>query len=233
MKTSNKLFLSALLALGVSSAFASTSDRHLSNFRAISLSSSVDLFITQGSSESVKVEAPDEIQSRILTDVDNGTLNIHNKRENFNWDNWFGSHKKIAVYVTVKDINSINVSGSGDVFFKDGISTNSLKIKVSGSGDVTGKLEVKNLETSVSGSGDIKLSGHAETATVGMNGSGDFSARNLVTANTSIHISGSGDAEVNASNKLDASVSGSGDIKYTGSAQVSSHTSGSGEIRHY
>ncbi|MGZ3820533.1 MAG: GIN domain-containing protein, partial [Mucilaginibacter sp.] len=44
-------------------------------------------------------------------------------------------------------------------------------------------------------------------------------------------VTGSGDASVNASSKVDASVSGSGDIKYTGGAKnVSSSKSGSGDI---
>jgi hypothetical protein len=49
--------------------------------------------------------------------------------------------------------------------------------------------------------------------------------------NTAVHISGSGDASINASNKIDASVSGSGDIHYTGAAKnISSSKSGSGDI---
>ena len=208
-------------------------DRHLSGFNAVSLGGSFDVYITQGSIESVKVEAPDNIQDHIITEVDGGILKIYNKNDHgFHWDDLFGNHKKIAVYVTAKDLNAISVSGSGDVFFKEGIHTNSLRLKVSGSGDMNGKVDVKNLESSISGSGDVKLSGHADNSAVSVSGSGDFEARGLVTANTIVRVSGSGDASINASNSVSASVSGSGDVRYTGGARsVSSSKSGSGDIQ--
>src|ERR1700760_248486 len=205
-------------------------DRHLSGFNALSLGGSFDVYITQGSTESVKVEAPDNIIDHIITEVDNGVLKIYNKNDNgFHWGDLFGNHKKIAVYVTAKDLNSIGVSGSGDVFFKEGIHTNSLKLRVSGSGDLYGKVDVKNLESGISGSGDVKLSGRAENSAVNVSGSGDFEARGLVTTNSIVHVSGSGDASINASSSVSASISGSGDVRYTGGAHnISSSKSGSG-----
>jgi hypothetical protein len=207
-------------------------DRHLSGFNALDLAGSFDVYVTQGSTESVKVEAPDNIIDHIITEVKGGVLRVYNKNDNgFHWGDLFGNHKKIAVYVTAKDLNSIGLTGSGDVFFKEGIHTNTLRLRVSGSGDMSGRVDVKTLETSISGSGDVKLSGRADNSTVSVGGSGDYSGRNLVTINTSVRVSGSGDASINASNSVNASVSGSGDIRYTGGAKtVSSSKSGSGDI---
>jgi hypothetical protein len=235
MKKLSKILLTAVMLAGVSSVFADTQDRHLSGFRAISESGSFDIYITQGNTESVKVEAPANIIDKIITEVNGDVLKIHEKNEHFNWGSIFsGNHKKIAVYITVKNIRAISLSGSGDAFFKDGLTADRLELKTSGSGDMLGRVNVKTLETGISGSGDIKLSGSAETSTISTNGSGDFSGRDLVTVTTMVRISGSGDASVNATEKLDARVSGSGDIRYTGGAkQVSSHSSGSGDIHKF
>ncbi|QKJ31966.1 DUF2807 domain-containing protein [Mucilaginibacter mali] len=236
MKTLTKILFTALLLAGFNSAFADTEDRHLSGFHAISVMGSFDVYVTQGPSESVKVEAPADVMSKIITEVKGDVLKVRNKDDNFNWRNLFSSnnHKKIVIYVTVKEVHDISLSGSGDVFFKEGINAPKLSLSISGSGDVLGKVNVKSLESSISGSGDIKLSGNAETSTISTNGSGDFSGRDLVTVNTMVRISGSGDASVNASQKVDARVSGSGDIRYTGGAtQVSSHTSGSGSVHKF
>jgi hypothetical protein len=206
-------------------------DRHLSGFNAIDASGSVDVFITQGSTESVKVEAPADVQDHVVTEVEGGTLKIHDKHgSGWSWGNW-GNHKKIAVYVVAKSINEIGVTGSGDVSFKDGIRTSSLTIHVSGSGDVVGRVEAKSLDCGISGSGDMKLSGHAENSSVSVSGSGDYSARDLTTVRTSVHVSGSGDASVNCSDSLEASVSGSGDVSYSGGPHhVVKSKSGSGDI---
>ncbi|MES2275547.1 MAG: head GIN domain-containing protein [Bacteroidota bacterium] len=235
MKSLTKFLFAAVMLAGFNSAFAETQDRHLSGFHAISESGSFDIYITQGATESVRVEAPSDIINKIITEVSGDVLKIHEKSDHFNWGNIFnGGHKKIAVYIVVKDIHAISLSGSGDAFFKEGLSADRLELKTSGSGDMLGKVNVKTLETGISGSGDIKLSGSAETSTISTNGSGDFSGRDLVTATTMVRISGSGDASVNATQKLDARVSGSGDIRYTGGAkQISSHSSGSGDIHRF
>jgi len=242
MKSLFKIFLALFLLTGSGYVFArpvsiskitgyETVDRHLSGFNAINVAGPFDVFITQGSTESVKVEAPSDVIDRILTEVNNGVLKVYSKHDTFNWGNWWGNHKKIAVYVVAKDLNAISLTGSGDVSFKEGFTTNSLKLRISGSGDMTGKIEVKTLESSVSGSGDMRLTGHANSNTVSLVGSGDYTARNLVTASTAIRLTGSGDAYIHATEKIDAALHGSGDIHCSGNPKnVSKSKSGSGDI---
>lgn len=242
MKSIAKYLLVALLSAGAGNTFASraatenvrsseTVDRHLSGFNAINVAGPFDVFITQGSTESVKVEAPSDVIDRVLTEVNNGVLKVYSKHDTFNWGNWWGNHKKIAVYVVAKDLNAVSITGSGDVSFKDGLTTNSLKLRISGSGDMVGRVDVKTLETSISGSGDMNLTGRAGSSTVSLVGSGDYTARNLTTASTAIRLTGSGDAYVNASERIDAALHGSGDIHCSGNPKnVSKSTSGSGDI---
>ncbi|MDF2433680.1 MAG: hypothetical protein JWP44_3311 [Mucilaginibacter sp.] len=209
-------------------------DRHLSGFSAVSVGGSFDVYITQGNTESVKVEAPADVINKVITEVDGGVLKIYNKHDNWNWGEWWGHHKKIVIYVTAKSLNSVGLSGSGDVYFKDGITANSLKLRISGSGDMSGKVGVKTLESSISGSGDMRLSGRADNSTVSVVGSGDFAARNLVTVNSMVRVTGSGDATINASEKVDAAIHGSGDIHYTGAAKnISSSKTGSGDVSRF
>jgi hypothetical protein len=244
MKSLNKILLAAALLAGSNYTIAHATgaanvratnevqDRHLSGFNAVDVAGSIDVYIVQGETESVKVEAPADVIDHIITEVDGGKLRISDKHDSFSWGNLFGgSHKKIAVYVSVKEINSIGVTGSGDVNFKDGLKSNSLKLRLTGSGDVFGRLDVQRLESNLSGSGDVKISGNAGDASISVSGSGDFNAKGLATENMSVHISGSGDASVNVNNSLQASVSGSGDVSYTGAVKnVSSSKSGSGDV---
>lgn len=229
MRSFKKLILAAALVAINAVAFADSEDRHLTGFSAVSVAGSFDVYIVQGSTESVKVDAPSDVIGRIVTEVEGGVLKIYTKRENMSW-NW-SSNKKVVVYLAIKDVNAISLSGSGDVFFKEGVRANSLKLKLTGSGDLTGKVDVKNLESSVSGSGDITITGRAENSSVSVVGSGDFTAQSLSTSNTAVSVRGSGDARVNASDKIDASVVGSGDIHYTGSVKsVNTSKAGSGSI---
>ncbi|WP_069661192.1 head GIN domain-containing protein [Arcticibacter eurypsychrophilus] len=215
-----------LSALGMS--MNDKQNRHISGFTGVEVIGSYDVFIKQGNTESVIVEANDDVIDRIITEVEGGTLKIYTKKSNFNfsWEN-----KKTAIYVTAKDLNRISVIGSGNVSFAEGISTSKLRLKLTGSGDVSGKVNVKTLESELTGSGDMKLSGQAQTSSVTVTGSGDFSGRDLATTKSIVQVRGSGNVGVNVLQQLDASVAGSGDIRYTGTPkQISSSKSGSGDI---
>ncbi len=231
MKNFTRILFSLLILTGVKSAFGATEDRHITGFNAISVSGSFDVYLTQGATESVKVEAPENMMSHIITEVVGGELKVYN-RDDRNWSGWFGgNHRKMVIYIAVKGVNSIALGGSGDMYFKSGIRAGALKVRVSGSGNITGMLDCKDLEAGVSGSGDMKLNGRALNSTVRVSGSGGYDAKELVTYTTTVRVSGSGNASVNVNEKLDASVSGSGDVDYTGAVKnVNSSKSGSGSI---
>ncbi|MVN20407.1 head GIN domain-containing protein [Mucilaginibacter arboris] len=206
-------------------------DRRLSGFHAIASSGSFDVVLRQGGPESVKVEADADVINEIVTEVRNGVLMIHSKN-NHGWNSGnFWNNRKTVIYIVAKDLNSIGLSGSGDLKIDNEFNTNSLQLRLSGSGDFRGKVNVKTLEAAISGSGDFNIGGRADESTVSISGSGDFDAGNLMTKSTAIRVSGSGDANIYASERLDASVSGSGDIHYSGHPKsVSKVAHGSGDI---
>ncbi|GAB2694996.1 head GIN domain-containing protein [Mucilaginibacter koreensis] len=244
MKSLSKILLAAALLSGAgavqtvnAATFTTTSafdtqDRHLSGFNAIDATGSFDVIITQGNTESVKVEAPADVIDRITTEVKGGVLKLGTKRNNgWNW-NW-NDNKRIVIYVSIREVNAVNLSGSGDVMFKNGLRAENLRVTLSGSGDISGRVEAKTLESRISGSGDLKLSGRASYSSISISGSGDYSAESLACEEVAVRISGSGDVHVNANSKIDSSISGSGDVYYSGNAkQISTSKTGSGEVHH-
>jgi len=247
MKSLNKIVVVSLLFIVAVCAKASASpkstfkiiayeivDRHLSGFNSVDLGGPFDVYITQGQEESVKVEAPADMMEHIITEVIDGELKVYSKHDNWHWGDLWGNHRKIIVRVVIKEVNSLKIGGSGDMFFREGIKANALKLHISGSGDMKGQVEAKTLESSISGSGDMSLSGTADKSTVSVVGSGDFAARDLITVKTEVRVSGSGDARINASEEVDAAVNGSGDVSYAGKAKVvHKEKTGSGDIRRF
>src|SRR6478735_1291943 len=119
MKKFKALLVAAALVVTAGLAKADTQDRHLTGFTSVAVAGSYDVFITQGSSESVKVDAPTNVIDKIITEVQGGVLKIYTK-EGTNW-NWSMGNKKMIVYVSIKDVNAVSLAGSGDVVFKDGL----------------------------------------------------------------------------------------------------------------
>jgi Putative auto-transporter adhesin, head GIN domain len=253
MRSLTKLFLAVVLIAGTSYTFAKphptvkadtieSVDEHLSGFSSIKIAGPFTVHLAQGAVESVKIDVPDDARGRITAEVVGGILKIHNAHDNWGWSfkSWYSeksvwrNHKKIHVYITAKDLKFISISGSGDMSFNEGITAEALKLRVRGSGSIVGKVDVKTLESSLSGSGNMKLSGSAENSKVRVIGSGNFTSSSLVTVTSAVHVSGSGKAEINASDKVDAAIRGSGDVRYTGTAKtINSSKSGSGEIRRF
>jgi hypothetical protein len=201
------------LFLALTVAFAQTKEsRKVDTFTKIAFRVPGKLYLKQGTEQKVELEGSKEILEKIETTVSGGRLSIG--RENENWKMWnWDSDDKIVVYVTVKDLEGLSVSGSGDAIGEGKFKTNDLSLNVSGSGSLQLEAEAANLGADVSGSGNLKFTGSCR----------DFES----------HVSGSGKVTVDlsAASVADVGVSGSGKIIARGNAkEIKVQVSGSGEV---
>ena len=195
------------------------------NFDGIVLGFHGDVYLTQGSSQKVEVEAQANIIENINTEVKNGVWHVNNKRNVRNT-------KKVKVYVTMTDLSKAAISGSGNLVMTNTFrNLDDVKLSISGSGDLEASIEAGDVSSHISGSGRILVKGSAKSNDMHISGSGDINARDLEVETCEIHISGSGDCSVFVNQSIDAHVSGSGDIDYKGSPNIKSRISGSGDIR--
>jgi Putative auto-transporter adhesin, head GIN domain len=125
----------------------------------------------------------------------------------------------------------IGIVGSGDVSI-DTVESKLLESNVRGSGDVKfGSVKAEQVNISVTGSGDVAAAGSADKVMIEISGSGDVRSSRLIAREVDVKVIASGDADVHATEKLNASVRGSGDIRYAGSPKkVDKEIKGSGSI---
>ena len=225
-----KLFLAAttvfLFALTITS-FSQKQTRNVDTFTGISLGVSADLYLTTGESQKVVLEGDEDVLDRIETSVKGDHLII--KSRNTSW--WKGFREKINIYVSVREIDYISLSGSGKIFSKNTIDGERLKLSVSGSGDMRLKVNVEEIDQGISGSGDLELEGKATEVSTTISGSGSLNAEELRTDSHEVRISGSGKCWIYAAKEIDARISGSGSVYYKGDPNIRSTVSGSGKIR--
>jgi len=201
--------------------------RQLQGVTGISIEYPADVLIQQGSAESVKIEADDNLVPQISNTVKNGTLVIRN---NVNWAQRVNPTKKVKITITVKDLNSIDLSGAGTVRVEK-LNTQALSVDVSGAGDLTiNQLNATSIDCDLSGAGSIALNGTTGKLKLAISGVGDFDGSKLLSKTVTAEISGTGSASVHASDTLDAQISGTGSIDYYGSPSVSKHVSGLGSV---
>ena len=178
----------------------------MSGFDQVELNGIGNLSIQQGSTESLTVEAEEDVLPKIRTEVNNNRLILGPKPGTS-----INTTEPINYKLTVEDLNALKISGSGDVEV-EGISTDELAV-------------------TIGGTGDVQISGTADSQEIDVSGSGDYRAQNLESKQVKIEVEGSGSAIVNASNELDAEVSGSGSVEYVGDPTISKDVSGAGEVR--
>ncbi|HSF83103.1 MAG TPA: head GIN domain-containing protein [Anaerolineales bacterium] len=199
--------------------------RQVSNYDRIVLSGSGEVIVTQGGSESLSIETDDNIMRYVEVEVENGALKLGFKR-GVN----IMSHTRLVFYVGVDDLNSLTISGSGDIE-ADMLETDRLEVTINGSGDVQiDDLSASEVRAMISGSGEIDLAGNVVDQDVTISGSGKYRAGDMCSALVEVNVSGSGDATVCAMERLDANISGSGSINYYGRPTINSFGGGSGDL---
>ncbi|MEO8962703.1 MAG: head GIN domain-containing protein [Ginsengibacter sp.] len=201
--------------------------RSIYNVHSIKTSGSIDIDINIGDGYSLVVENDENLIPHIVTEVNNGVLNIHYKN-NYSIVN---DHAKVTV--TVPSLNKISTSGSADIKGHGVIiSDKEFDITTSGSGDIDLEVDAPAISAVGSGSGDIALSGKTKDLDCKISGSGDVKCSNLKSENTNIRLSGSSAAHVFASVSLKVNVAGSGDVYYSGNpTSPEIHISGSGTVK--
>ena len=222
IKNRNLLFLVILagLTLSVSAAQDKTipRERNVASFDKISVSSGIDLYLTQGNQEKVTVEANPDIIDRIVTRVEDGTLKIYIKnrttREKLTW-------KKVKkVYVTFDDLKKLEVSAGSDVYSRNAFKLKDISIHCGSGSDLRiDNLTAESVNISTSSGSDASVSGKTITLRANSSSGSDLNCGKLASTDCEVSASSGSDAVVNVSGSLKARASSGGDVSYYGNPQ--------------
>lgn len=202
-------------------------ERSVGSFNEIHTHGSFNVNITDAATNGVKVEAQQNLQEYIDIETKGNELHIRNKK---GYD--LRPTREITINISAPALTVIRCSGSGNIKSTNTLNgSDKLDVTSAGSGNINLDVETSKLKTSIAGSGNITLKGKTSDLEGSIAGSGNIKAKEMQSANTSVRISGSGNAEVVATQKLTSSIAGSGDVKYWGNASVDSKVMGSGSIR--
>ena len=181
-----------------------TESREVSDFNEIVLGGTGRVVVDVTGTESLTIEAEDNIMPFLETRVSNGRLRLETNRS-------ISPTVEIVYTITAETLDGLVISGSG-VVEAEAVDSADFRVDISGSGDVV-------VEGTLSGLLSVSISG-----------SGEFDGESLTAPEGQVDVSGSGNAVVNITDDLDVSVSGSGEVQYLGEPNVDSSVSGSGTI---
>jgi Putative auto-transporter adhesin, head GIN domain len=226
---------------------------HISEVTGISAGGNALIEITQGDTESLRVEASPEAMRRVKVDLTNHQLTLGTKTKGGNYLHWFGDDKdEIRFVLQVKELRSFELTGAARATVGNHHG-DALRVKNSGAAQTHfSEIHVKNTLFDISGASqvdiqtinsekiDIQLSGAsnldveqsstAKQLMLEASGASNYRGKLLVASNAVAKASGASDIEINASETLNVDASGASTINYFGSAKVSSHSSGASDV---
>jgi len=244
MRKINVLFfliiLSLLLLSAASIAFAQPTKKtlELADFKSIYVNSGYTVVLKQTNKQEVIVEALPDILSVTEIKVDNGILmiNVERKPDAPNKSLWakiddIKLNPTMKVYVSMKNVNELQVNGSGKIISENSIASNFLTLGVSGSGSMDVDIKGNTVKAEVGGSGSMNLKGYATSLDASLSGSGALKGFDCPFEMAKVKLTGSGSGEINVTNSLEAYVFGSGSIKHKGATKtLTKKVYGSGSV---
>lgn len=196
-----------------------TRDVPVTSFTSLQAGGIFQLRISQGNTESVKLEGDENLLSLIEVKNEGSKLIINTdklKNKNVN----IKSKKSMQVHVTYKKINQMELNMIGNVQSGTSLTFDNLDVKNSGVGNLDLTLTAKAINLTNKGVGNVTLNGTAQDATISNTGVGSLQAGNFAVQTMDLKNSGIGSAEINAVKSVKVSSTGMGSVKNKGAAPL-------------
>jgi hypothetical protein len=209
--------------------------RDVHGVKGVTLATLGTLYIKTGDEESLVIEAEDNLLKYIRTSMQNGRLLIDST-----WQIHLWPIRNITYYLTVKELDTINISSSGDVYAEiQDLEAGRFSVKISSSGNLEiGDLHADSLTVHISSSGDMKTGEvYADSVAMKISSSGELNMDDLQAHLLRVDLSSSGDLYIEEGKveRQDIKISSSGIYNSRGlesnEADVNISSSGSATIR--
>lgn len=223
------IVLSLLLLSAASIAFSQTTKKtlELPDFKSIYVNSNYTVMLKQTNKQEVVVEALTEIFEVSEIKVENGILmvNVERKPESQNKSIWakiddIKMNPMMKLYISMKNVTELQVNGGGKIISENSIATDYITLGVAGSGAMDVDLKGNTVKAELSGTGSLTLRGYATTLDANLSGAGNLKGFECPLESAKLRLSGSGSAEINATNNLEAVVLGNGTVKHKGNTKT-------------
>lgn len=236
MKTNPILYLAIAIVLCISGCKMNTvtgsgniisESPTIAPFEEIEVASSCDVALYQGTAYKAEITDYENLIQYHKVEVVGKKLVIRISPDNISMRN-----SKAKAVITLPDyLKKITIAGSSVVTMLAGFKDIE-ELNISGSGNIHGIVpaSMNRVQATIEGSGNITMNGTATNLDLSIEGSGNIDFANVKAQAATCSIDGSGDITVNAANSLSATINGSGDILYYGNPTVSQKINGSGRV---
>ncbi|GAA4832752.1 head GIN domain-containing protein [Algivirga pacifica] len=192
-----------------------TESRDVDAFSAISIHNGFRVKITMDSTESVAVEAHENVQRYVNVKQVGNFLEIEKDR----WVS-FSSDVEVTVLISAKTLERISGSAGTMMEVEGTLSAEDLKLVLSAEGNFKGTIEVETFEADLSGGSTLELTGNTGHCDLEISGGGAAEGFDFVTDTFEADLSGGSTVKMSINGAMDVSASGGSRVTYKGSGVV-------------
>ncbi len=204
-----------------------TQQREVKGFTSVNLAYPASVVIRQGTTESLTIEAEDNVVAALRTEVVNGVLQIDNLRDHRVYIN---ATEPVRITITAKELKDVSFDAAGDLTIQ-GLNGSDFRVVLNGAGSINlENAKLQSLHASLDGAGSLHASGTADTLTIDLNGLGSFGGAALRSQKATVNVNGMGSADVWVESSLTANINGLGSVNYYGSPSVRQSVNGLGSV---
>jgi hypothetical protein len=199
------------------------------SFTSIMVSDGIDLFLTQGKTESISVNASDEkYLERFKTEVENGILKIYYSSKGLEWPG--NSKRKLTAYISFKNLNLIKASGRAQVMAKNNFTLKDINLQFFSGSIFNGKIKANNVTVDQNSGSNINIAGKASSLKIDASVGASFKGFDLQVDVCEAKAKTGATILINVNKELNAKAVTVGSIHYKGKAVIINIKTGSGGV---
>jgi len=198
-------------------------DLSITEFSALEVNGAFEVMLRQGTGVGLSIEMDENLFEYLEVTQRSNVLKIETERV-------IRKSKAKKIYLTVTDLEEIEVNGANELETRGGLNGESLMVQANGASQLKIEFIGTELKLAANGGSSINLRGEVGALEIEVNGAAKVKASKMRADHVKVEVSGAAESEVWAVNSLDVSASGASDVKYKGEPEINKESSGASNI---
>ncbi len=234
----NKLLIIFLLCAGLGAQAQTTKEYNDPNakarvlkaeFSSISVSSGIQLFLTQSDQIALAVSVSNErLEEGFKTEVVNGVLKIYYEPKGIPAINF--KNRKLIAYLSVKNIQSIRASGGAIIRLVNPFKSDALSLDCTSGSLLTGTVALASLQASATSGAQVTLAGTADNVDISVTSGAIFKGGSLQAQTCTAQANSGAAVKIAVEKEMTAFAKSGASVSYAGNATLKKSSVNSGAV---
>ncbi|MCE2495556.1 MAG: DUF2807 domain-containing protein [Flavobacteriales bacterium] len=116
------------------------------------------------------------------------------------------------IYITVRDLQKININGANELETRGGIRGKSLKVEANGASEMRLEFYGEHLRVHANGGSELRFKGEVDDLEIEVNGASEIESLEMRALRADVDVSGAADVKLWAVDKLQVNASGASEV---------------------